>query len=108
VKFTPAEGRVEVSLRGEDQHCRVQVTDTGIGIPADFLPYIFDRFRQGADGNARMRSGLGLGLAIVRHLVELHSGSIAAASAGPGQGAVFTLRFPFAAKRVAVASGHEL
>jgi signal transduction histidine kinase len=108
VKFTPADGRVEVSLRGEDEHCRIQVTDTGIGIPADFLPYIFDRFRQGADGNARMRSGLGLGLAIVRHLVELHSGSIAAASAGPGQGAVFTLRFPFAAKRVAVASGHEL
>jgi signal transduction histidine kinase len=107
VKFTPSEGRVAVSLRAEDDHCRIQVTDTGIGIPADLLPYIFDRFRQGADGNSTTRSGLGLGLAIVRHLVELHNGSIEAASSGPGQGAVFTLRFPFAAKRAAATVGSE-
>jgi signal transduction histidine kinase len=107
VKFTPSEGRVAVSLQAEHDHCRIQVTDTGIGIPADLLPYIFDRFRQGADGNSATRSGLGLGLAIVRHLVELHNGSIEAASSGPGQGAVFTLRFPFAAKRAAATVGLE-
>jgi signal transduction histidine kinase len=77
------------------------VIDTGVGIPAEFLPYIFDRFRQAEDHNSKMRSGLGLGLAIVRHLVELHHGSIAASSAGPGKGAVFTLRFPFKARKAA-------
>jgi signal transduction histidine kinase len=98
VKFTPAEGRIEISVGSQDTHVQIQVTDTGVGIPADFLPYIFDRFRQGRD-SSEMRSGLGLGLAIVRHLVELHSGSIEAASAGPDQGAVFTLRFPFVVRR---------
>lgn len=99
VKFTPPEGRIEISARPDGDHVQIQVTDTGVGIPADFLPYIFDRFRQAYDGDSKMRSGLGLGLAIVRHLVELHNGSIEAASAGPGHGAVFTLRFPIAAHR---------
>jgi two-component system CheB/CheR fusion protein len=103
VKFTPAEGRIEISVGSQDTHVQIQVTDTGVGIPADFLPYIFDRFRQGRD-SSEMRSGLGLGLAIVRHLVELHSGSIEAASAGPDQGAVFTLRFPFVVRRAASAT----
>jgi signal transduction histidine kinase len=103
VKFTPADGRVEISVRSDGTHLRIQVTDTGVGMPAEFLPHVFDRFRQ-AENTARMRTGLGLGLAIVRHLVELHNGSIEAASAGPGKGAVFTLRFPFAARRLA-ASG---
>ena len=99
VKFTPPEGQVEISLRADNDQARIQVTDTGIGIPAEFLPYIFDRFRQGVDGDSKVRSGLGLGLAIVRHLVELHNGSVQAASGGSGKGAVFTLRFPFAAAR---------
>jgi signal transduction histidine kinase len=102
VKFTPPEGRIEISLRTDDDHVQIQVIDTGIGIPADLLPYIFDRFRQAHDGHSKMRSGLGLGLAIVRHLVELHHGSIGAASAGPGQGSVFTLRFPFTARKAAI------
>jgi len=101
VKFTPPEGRIEVSARSDHEQLVIQVTDTGIGIPADVLPHIFDRFRQADAGHSKTRSGLGLGLAIVRHLVELHSGSIEAASAGRGLGAVFTLKFPFAARKAA-------
>jgi signal transduction histidine kinase len=104
VKFTPPDGRIEISTRSNEDHVQIQVTDTGVGIPADLMPYIFDRFRQGSDTNSKMRSGLGLGLAIVRHLVELHNGSIEASSAGPGKGAVFTLTFPTAARRAATAS----
>jgi signal transduction histidine kinase len=104
VKFTPPDGRIEISTRSNEDHVQIQVTDTGVGIPADLMPYIFDRFRQGSDSNSKMRSGLGLGLAIVRHLVELHNGSIGASSAGPGKGAVFTLTFPTAARRAATAS----
>ncbi len=95
VKFTPPDGRIEISLKQDGDHVCIQVTDTGIGIPSEFLPYIFDRFRQADEYNTNTRSGLGLGLAIVRHLVELHQGSIEASSPGPGQGAVFTLKFPF-------------
>ncbi len=109
VKFTPPDGRIDISVRSSDDHVEIQVTDTGVGIPADLMPFIFDRFRQGSDGNAKMRSGLGLGLAIVRHLVELHNGSIEAESAGPGKGAVFTLTFPTTARRAAAAGvGSEL
>jgi signal transduction histidine kinase len=104
VKFTPPEGRIDVSIRADGNDVQIQVIDTGIGIPPDFLPYIFDRFRQGTDVGSKMRSGLGLGLTIVRHLVDLHSGSIHAASAGPGKGAVFTLRFPFVARRAVTAT----
>jgi signal transduction histidine kinase len=104
IKFTPSEGRIEISVRPDGDHVQIQVTDTGVGIPADILPSIFDRFRKTLDANSKMRTGLGLGLAIVRHLVELHNGSIHAASAGPGQGAVFTLRFPFAARKAASAT----
>lgn len=103
VKFTPPGGRIEISVQQDEDNVQIQVTDTGVGIPSEFLPYIFDRFRQ-ADNNSKMRSGLGLGLAIVRHLVELHHGSIAAASAGAGQGAVFTLKFPFQVRKAAGAS----
>src|SRR5436309_10077350 len=70
IKFTPPGGRVEISVQKEEDNVEVRVTDTGVGIPSEFLPLIFDRFRQ-ADNNTKMRSGLGLGLAIVRHLVEL-------------------------------------
>jgi signal transduction histidine kinase len=102
VKFTPPGGRIEVGIHHDEDSVEVRVVDTGVGIPSEFLPFIFDRFRQ-AENNTKMRSGLGLGLAIVRHLVELHHGSIAAASPGVGQGAVFTLKFPFQARKTATA-----
>src|SRR5262249_15000487 len=103
VKFTPPAGRIEISVHSEGENVQIQVTDPGIGIPPDFLPFIFNRFCQGTDGGSKMRSGLGLGLTIVQHLVELHNGWIHAASAGPGKGAVFTLRFPFAARHALTA-----
>jgi signal transduction histidine kinase len=103
VKFTPSSGRIEISVRSDEENVEIRVTDSGVGIPSEFLPFIFDRFRQ-AETSTKMRSGLGLGLAIVRHLVELHHGSIAASSAGVGQGAVFTLKFPFQTRRAATAA----
>lgn len=104
VKFTPPNGRIEVSLESDDDYMKIQVTDTGVGIPAELLPSIFERFQQSGNSDSKIRPGLGLGLAIVRHLVELHNGSIEAASDGPGQGAVFTLRFPFATSKAACAT----
>lgn len=93
IKFTPAGGQVEVRFVNCGAQVQIMVIDTGKGIAADFLPYIFDRFRQGNDAR-EPQEGLGLGLAIVRHLVELHKGTIQAASAGPGQGATFTVTLP--------------
>jgi signal transduction histidine kinase len=104
VKFTPPEGRIEICAWQDEDVARIQVIDSGVGIPPNFLPYIFDRFRQGDETSAKMRSGLGLGLAIVRHLIELHHGSIEASSAGVGQGAVFTLTFPLQARKAAAAT----
>jgi PAS domain S-box-containing protein len=96
-KFTPAGGGIEVRLERHGRDARLTVSDTGQGISAEFLPYVFDRFRQ-ADGTSnRVHGGLGLGLAIVRHLVELHGGIVQATSAGPGQGATFTVCLPLAA-----------
>jgi signal transduction histidine kinase len=94
LKFTPKGGRVEVELTDEDGDAAIRVTDTGIGIPADFLPYVFDRFRQADSSMSRRHSGLGLGMAIVRHLVELHGGTVSAESEGEGKGATFRLRLP--------------
>jgi PAS domain S-box-containing protein len=97
VKFTPANGRVAVGVKAADGFAVVDVTDTGIGIDAEFLPFVFDKFRQ-ADGSFTRRfGGLGLGLAIARHLIELHGGSIAARSEGEGTGASFVVRLPLAA-----------
>jgi PAS domain S-box-containing protein len=94
IKFTPREGRVQVRLERINSHIEITVSDTGKGINADFLPYVFDRFRQ-ADGTiSRAYGGLGLGLAIVRHLIELHGGMVHAYSAGEGLGATFTVRLP--------------
>lgn len=95
VKFTPPGGDVAVRLRAEGRRVQIEVTDTGIGIAADVLPFVFERFRQGQTGLTRAYGGLGLGLAIVRHLVELHGGSVEASSAGRDHGATFTVRLPF-------------
>jgi PAS domain S-box-containing protein len=94
VKFTPAGGRVEVELRSDGARTSLRVGDTGEGIPAEFLPHVFDRFRQADMGTTRQHGGLGLGLAIVRHLVELHGGEVAAESTGRGHGSTFTMRLP--------------
>jgi PAS domain S-box-containing protein len=94
VKFTSREGRVHVRLERVNSHVQIVVSDTGIGIRPDFLPHVFERFRQGDAGTTRQTGGLGLGLAIVRHLVEMHGGTVHAASAGEGQGATFRVVIP--------------
>ena len=96
IKFTPTGGQVHVRLRRDGSNLEMTVEDTGLGIAPEFLPYVFERFRQADQSTTRSQTGLGLGLAIVRHLVELHGGSIEAASAGIGQGASFVVRLPIA------------
>jgi PAS domain S-box-containing protein len=94
IKFTPEGGSVEVSGGWEGEAIRLSVKDTGIGIRPEFLPHVFERFRQGDASSTRVHGGLGLGLAIARHVVELHGGTITAESEGPGHGATFTLHLP--------------
>ena len=96
IKFTAAGGRVELRLERADGQAQITVTDTGEGVAADFLPFIFDRFRQADSTITRRHGGLGLGLAIVRNLVELHEGSVRAESAGEGYGSSFIVRLPLA------------
>ena len=98
IKFTPHGGRVEVRLAEEPLQAVIQVTDTGVGIRADFLPHVFDRFRQAESSPTRSHGGLGLGLSIVRHLIELHGGAVEVASAGEGRGSSFTVKLPLAAE----------
>jgi PAS domain S-box-containing protein len=97
IKFTPEGGRVNVVLASADDHVEVRVVDTGCGISPDFLPHVFERFRQAADATTQRHTGLGLGLGIVRQLVELHGGTVQAASPGAGHGATFTVRLPMTA-----------
>lgn len=94
VKFTDPGGFVEISLTSNDTQVKITVRDTGKGINPDFLPYVFDRFRQADTTSTRIHGGLGLGLAIVRHLVEMHGGTVEAASKGEGKGATFTVTLP--------------
>jgi PAS domain S-box-containing protein len=94
VKFTPKGGRVEISLDSGRSNVEITVSDTGKGISRDFLPFVFDRFRQADGSRTRTAGGLGLGLAIVQYIVELHGGEVKAESAGEGAGAVFTLSLP--------------
>jgi PAS domain S-box-containing protein len=96
VKFTPEGGRVEAELKRVNTHVELRVSDTGRGISPEFLPYVFDRFRQAERASSGGRAGLGLGLAIVRHIVEAHGGSVTAESPGVGRGATFTVRLPIA------------
>jgi signal transduction histidine kinase len=94
IKFTPAGGAVQVRLEQKGGSAEVRVVDTGLGIRPDFLPYVFDRFRQAESTITRSHGGLGLGLSIVRHLVELHGGAVAVHSEGEGKGATFIVRLP--------------
>jgi PAS domain S-box-containing protein len=94
VKFTSEGGRVDIRLERIDSQAQITITDTGKGIPPDFLPYVFEQFRQESSATTRRFGGLGLGLAIVRYLVELHGGTVQADSQGEGMGATFTVKFP--------------
>jgi len=94
IKFTPTGGRVSVVLRRGDAHVEAIVSDTGVGIEADLIPVVFERFRQGDSSTTRSHGGLGLGLTLVRHLVEMHGGTVEARSAGSHRGASFVVRLP--------------
>lgn len=94
IKFTPKDGQVEVILRQADAQVELLIRDTGIGIEPELLPYVFDRFRQGDSSTTRKYGGLGLGLAMVRYLVEMHGGVVTAESNGLNQGATFSVRLP--------------
>ncbi|HEX8145485.1 MAG TPA: PAS domain S-box protein [Pyrinomonadaceae bacterium] len=94
IKFTPKGGRVQVRLERVNSHIEIAVSDSGQGIAPEFLPYVFDRFRQADGTTTRAHGGLGLGLSIVRHLVELHGGNVHVESQGAGRGATFTVRLP--------------
>ncbi|MEH1939678.1 MAG: ATP-binding protein [Nostoc sp.] len=102
VKFTPQGGRVEVKLQMANSLVEVIVRDTGVGIKAEFLPHAFERFRQADGSTTRKFGGLGLGLAIARHLVELHGGTVHADSDGEGKGATFTVKLPVIARRESI------
>ena len=94
IKFTPRGGRVQVQVARVNSHVEIVVADTGQGITAEAMPHIFERFRQAESGSQRAHGGLGIGLALVKHLVEVHGGSVHAVSAGPEQGARFTVKLP--------------
>ena len=100
VKFTDGGGRVSLTVAHSGRAVLITVSDTGVGIAPAILPNVFDRFMQGDSSTTRAHAGLGLGLAIVRHLVELHGGTVSAESAGEGQGATFTVWLPVAAEKV--------
>ena len=104
VKFTPKEGRVQAYLQRVNSHLEIVVSDTGSGIAPDLLPLVFERFRQADSSSTRRHSGLGLGLTLVKHLVELHGGTVVAHSPGLGQGSTFTVRLPLAVALVAAGS----
>ena len=97
LKFTLEDGSVDIDVHRVEDRAEVVVRDTGIGIEPELLPRIFDRFQQGDISTTRTHGGLGLGLAIVRHLVEQHGGQVSAASAGPGKGSTFALTLPLLA-----------
>lgn len=108
VKFTPKGGRVEVRLDRVNSRIQVRVSDTGQGIAPEFLSYVFDRFRQADSSSTRSHGGLGLGLAIVRHLVELHGGTVRAESQGEGKGATFIVDLPIRAVRIQASESGQL
>jgi PAS domain S-box-containing protein len=107
VKFTPAGGSVDVRVEVSEDDVVITVADTGEGIEPDFLPFVFDRFRQADGRTTRAHGGLGLGLAIVRNLVELHDGAVSVASEGPGRGATFTVNLPVASEQATLPAGRR-
>jgi signal transduction histidine kinase/ActR/RegA family two-component response regulator len=108
VKFTPRDGRIEVRLERVNSHVEILVADTGAGIAPEFLPHVFDRFRQYDGSITRQQGGLGLGLSIVRHLVELHGGAVRVKSPGLGQGATFAVTLPVAIAQIDAADGERV
>ena len=107
VKFTPNGGSIDVILRQTESHAEVIVKDTGMGIAPDFLPYVFDRFRQADGSTTRAHGGLGLGLSIAKHIVELHGGTVRAESAGKGHGAALVVLLPLARVATETSSGQH-
>jgi signal transduction histidine kinase len=105
VKFTPPDGRIDVRVDEHDPHVEIVVTDTGIGFPASFRPHLFERFRQAEGGTTRLHGGLGLGLAIAKHIVEMHGGTIGAESGGEGKGATFRVVLPLSTRESLSRSG---
>jgi PAS domain S-box-containing protein len=114
VKFTPKGGKIQVKVQRIDSHVEIVVSDSGVGISKEFLPYVFDRFRQADASTTRIHGGLGLGLSIVHQLVDLHGGSVSVSSEGEGKGAAFTITLPFVgviskdAEPAQVAAGDEV
>lgn len=105
VKFTPRDGRISIRMTRNDSQARVEITDTGQGITPDFLPYVFDRFKQAQARKRRSPAGLGLGLALVREMVQAHGGTVTADSRGDGQGSTFTVNLPLSVTSPEVESG---
>ena len=108
IKFTPKGGQVQVLLQRVNSHLELSVSDTGVGIPANYLPHVFDRFSQKDSSTTRAFGGLGLGLAICKQLVELHGGSIRAASLGEGRGATFSVQLPLSIAQLNDQSGPRI
>jgi PAS domain S-box-containing protein len=108
IKFTPRGGRVQIRSERVNSHLEIVVSDTGQGISSDFLPHVFDRFRQADQKTSRQHGGMGLGLAIVRHLVEMHGGTVSANSEGEGKGATFTVVLPIAPVYQVDSSGNRV
>jgi PAS domain S-box-containing protein len=106
VKFTPSGGRIDVIMERVNSHVEVSIEDSGVGIKPEFLAFVFDRFRQADSSTTRRHGGLGLGLSIVKHLVELHGGSVRVKSAGEGHGATFVVALPISVMRTEV-TGHS-
>ena len=94
IKFTPARGSIDVRLRSRDEHAEISVTDNGVGLSAEFLPHVFEKFRQADISQVRRNGGLGLGLAIVQEVVTMHDGIVEAQSKGVDRGATFTVKLP--------------
>ena len=107
VKFTPAAGRIDIVLERVNSHVEVSVEDSGIGIKPEFLAFVFDRFRQADASITRRHGGLGLGLSIVKHLIELHGGTVRVKSAGEGQGSTFIVALPISVARASDGGQHE-
>jgi CheY-like chemotaxis protein len=107
VKFTPPDGRIDIVLERVNSHVEIAVEDSGIGIKPEFLAFVFDRFRQADASTTRKHGGLGLGLSIVKHLVELHGGTVRVESPGEGQGTTFIVAFPVSVLRTEGSERHE-